>query len=153
MSPQVDVGEEGRDSNAGDVGSAFFARGMTTGRSEGSTDFRSGELDHARAESGIGGGEGIVDGPATGAGDTAGTVTGDALLGGVPDVSGTWWWGPAAEEREGERETRDPLGVDADGRVWCARAMRMGIGGAAGGSGRRVGIRMRVLREGLGDDE
>jgi hypothetical protein len=116
-SPHVDVGEEGRDSDAGDVGSTFFARGITTGRSEGSTEFRSGELDHARAESGIGGGEGIVDGPATAAGDTAGTVTGDVLLGGVPGVSGTWRWGPVADEREGEEETRDPLGVDADGRV------------------------------------
>jgi hypothetical protein len=144
----VDVGEEGRDPDAGDVGSAFFARGITTGRSEGSTEFRSGEPDHAGAESGIGGGEGIVDGPATGAGDTTGTATG-----GVPGVSGTWWWRPAADEREGERESRGPLGVDADGRVWCPRATRRGIGGAAGGSGRRVGIRMRVLREGLGDDE
>lgn len=94
-----------------------------------------------------------MDGPATGAGDTAGSATGDVLLGGVPGVSGARWWDSAVGERGGVKEFRNPLGVDADDRrVWCARAMRMGIGGAAGGSGRRVGIRMRMLREGLGDD-
>jgi len=61
---------------------------MTTGRSEGSTELRSGELVHENAESGIEGREGAVDGPATGAWGTA--ETGGVLVGGIVGVSGAW---------------------------------------------------------------
>jgi hypothetical protein len=155
--PPVDVGEVGCDSD-GDVADAFFARGMITGLSEGSTELYSGELAHVRAGSGIGGGEGDLvpvqdpdlDGPAIAEPEaTAGAD--DVLIGGVPgDVSARR--GVAAGKGEGETEVRDLLGVEDDGRVECPCALRTGTGGAAGGSGRRLGVRMRMLREGLDDD-
>jgi hypothetical protein len=61
---------------------------MTTGRSKGSTESRSGDLVLENAEGGIRGGEGVVDGPATGAWGTAGTC--DVLAGGIAGVSDAW---------------------------------------------------------------
>jgi hypothetical protein len=94
---------------------------MTTGRSDASTECCSGELPHVNAESDIGVGVGglaeAVDGPATGPGDNAGTC--NVLLEGISSISGSWWALVDAGIREGDIEVcGDPLGIEADGRVW-----------------------------------
>ena len=72
------------------------------------------------------------------------------LVGGVASpLSGRR--GLAVGEREGGMlGVCEPLGVgvEEDGCAECLRAPRAGMGGA---SGKRVGVRMRVLREGLNE--
>jgi hypothetical protein len=152
---------------------------MITGRSEASTELCSGELAHVTGEIGrcvgvgVDAGAGVgrdsdvdvdvdVDGPATAGesgGGTVGTVgavvggTGEPLVaaGGVASPLG----GRPGLARDDEMlgVCREPLGVGVeDGRAECLRAPRAGVGGASGGSGRRTGVRMRVLREVLDGD-
>ena len=146
------------ESDGDDVACAFFARGMITGRSEASTEWCSGELVHVTGEIAIAGGgmgKDVDDDPAataTGPGGTDGTAggTGESLVGGVTSTLGGRR-GLAAGDEIGVC-CCEPLGVEEDGRAECLRAPRTGMGGASGGSGRRVGVRMRVLREGLAGD-
>lgn len=145
--PQVDEGDPGCDAD-GDVACVFFARGMITGRSEASTELCSGEPTHVSGEIATAGG----------GGREGKDVDVDARPGGEPLVDGVasslgGRRGLAVGERKGGIGTCEPLGVKEDGRAGCLRAPCTGIGGASGGSGRRVGVRMRVLRDGLNEDE
>ena len=137
---------------------------MITGRSEASTELCSGEPVHVSREAG-GRGKDVdmdedededEDGPAAaaiagGAVRTGGTD--EPLVDGVASPLGGRR-GLAVGDREARIEVCEPLGVgvsvEEDGRAGCPRAPRMGMGGA---SGRRVGVRMRVLREGLNEGE
>ena len=161
---QVDEGDPGCDAG-GDVACVFFARGMITGRSEASTELRSWEPVHVSREAatagggGGGGGKDVdmnegedEDGPAAAAGGAVWTGgTDEPLVDGVASPLGGRR-GLAVGDREGRIEVCEPLGVgvgvEVDGRAECLRAPRTGMGGA---SGKRVGVRMRVLREGLNE--
>ena len=125
---------------------------MITGRSEASTELCSGELAHVTGEMRRGK---DVDDPAT-TGPGGGAVrrtaggTGEPLVGGVTSTLGGRRGLAVGDEIEVCFEPLDV--VEEDGCAECLRAARTGMGGASGGSGRRVGVRMRVLREGLYGD-
>lgn len=157
--PKVDDGDPGCD--------ALFARGMITGRSEASTELCSEEPTHAGGEiatAGRGGGggkeadvdveedEGVVNGPTAAAARPGGGM-GEPLVGGVASPLGGRRGLAACGRGGGTLGVCEPLGVDIeeDSRAECLRAPRTGMGGASGGFGRRVGVRMRVLREGLNE--
>ena len=158
--PKVDEGDPGCD--------ALFARGMITGRSEASTEFCSEEPTHAGGEiatAGRGGGggkevdvdveedEGVVEGPTATAAARLGGGMGEPLVGGVTSTLGGRRGLIAGGRGGGTLGICEPLGVgvEEDGRAECLSAPRTGMGGASGGFGRRVGVRMRVLREGLNE--
>jgi len=109
--------------------------------SEGSTELRSGDLDH---DSRFGGDDDDdVDDPDGSAETTAGTCgTGAAGSNGTPESSVRLE--PMDDVRGREAELR---GSGEDGR---ARSLSYAYaGGTNGGSGRRLGVRIRTLREGL----
>jgi hypothetical protein len=178
--PRLDAGDGGGCDSVGDIAGVFFARGRITGRSDGSTERRSGELVHVSGGSGCAGAgvelklkldvdveEEVGVDSATAVALEATVETGDVLLfgGGVTSVSGGWWvvvvW--AAGRWEGEAAGgRGPFGVVVvvvDVRDGCLCALRAGMSGGAGagagagGPGKGAGVRMRVLREGLRGSE
>ena len=140
--PKVDVGETGRDDSdvRGGAG-ACFGRGRITGLSEGSTELRSGDFVH-ESRLGCEDDDDDDDGSAermTGTGGTGGSNgVGDVLL--MPESCVRLE--PMDDVRGRETELR---GSGEVGRLWSLST----YAGGTGASGRRLGVRMRTLREGL----
>ena len=116
-----------------------FGRGKITGLLDvGSTEWRSGELVIVTAVCEDAGEDEDQGGFATATGGEGTSARGDERRLLVAGVSCTW-----LELAAGEVRMLEPLGG-------CRLAIRGGTGGLDGGSGRSLGVRMRVLREGIG---
>ena len=129
---------------------AFFGRGMITGLSAGNTELRSGDLDQENRS----GGDDDDDNGSAGRMEGTGGIGGTGGSSGVGDVLLTpeskVRLEPMDGVRAGDVEVRGTLNVGEDGRV-CSLPMPT-YAGAGGGSGRRLGVRIRTLREGLDAD-
>lgn len=128
-----DTWEAGCDSTGEDASAlAFFGRGMITGRSDGSTELRRGDLVHVAGFDGED--EDVneaVDDPAVGIGFT--DETGEVLLDVATVPCMRLELGDGG--RAGEVEVTDRVEFAVDGRV--SLALSVGSGGTGGGSGKR----------------